>query len=100
MEPGGPAYNVLNEFSNFGPANHNLSLLYEIDPELDPWPYLYPYWSYCQRRIEGGWVFEEERKYVALVEGRYKMRRYQKALKLDRVKGLRRSSPVPGAWVD
>jgi hypothetical protein len=100
IEPDGPAYDALNEFKNFGPAAHNQSLLYEIDLELDPWPFVYSRASYYEWRIDGGWVFEEEEEFVERVRARNKRRWYQRSEKLDRLRGLRRSSHVPGAWIN
>jgi hypothetical protein len=102
IDANGKAFEVLEEFKNFGPSVvDDISWLLGDHIFLCNWPFLYPRWAFDM--TDG--TFRSWDKIIAelaqLAEDRFERRWHKKAMKLARAQGLLQRGPkVPGAWID
>jgi hypothetical protein len=102
IDSNGKAFEVLEEFKNFGPSVvDDISWLVGDHILLCNWPFLYPRWAFDM--TDG--TFRSWDKIIAelaqLAEDRFERRWHKKAMKLARAQGLLQRGPkVPGAWID
>jgi len=91
----GHAFEVLEEFKNFGPSRHDRYTEYRHPGFMYNWPYAYPVWELRTKFEEYGLRLQQ------VVEDRYERRWRRKALKLAKARGLIHQGPkMPGAWID
>jgi hypothetical protein len=102
IDANGKAFEVLEEFKNFGPgAVDDMAWYYGCPRSLNNWPFFYPRWDFY-----GAWArfrsWDEDSAAIAqLAEDRFERRWQKKAVKLARAQGiLQRGPKVPGAWID
>jgi hypothetical protein len=102
IDANGKAFEVLEEFQNFGPGYHDVTYWYLTHPELfRNWPFLYPKWDFDVTDIFFEYWNENSAAIAQLVEDRFERRWHKKATKLARAQGLLQRGPkVPGAWID
>ncbi|KAE9365956.1 hypothetical protein N431DRAFT_385949 [Stipitochalara longipes BDJ] len=101
IEAGGNAFEVLEEFKNFGPGRHLTVVDYNQPGSMYNWPYSYPVWQWCVEMKRFGGAGENQMAAVQKAEDRYERRWHKKALKLARAQGIVHRGPkMPGAWVD
>jgi hypothetical protein len=100
IDPKGRAFDVLEEFKNFGPASHDHSSDYYCPENIENWPFIYPGWQYCAKRVEDGYAYDKQRRIFRLFEDRFERHQHNKAMKLARAQGIRRGPKIPGAWID
>jgi hypothetical protein len=102
IDANGKAFEVLEEFKNFGPrAVDNFASIRCGPGLLNNWPFFYPWWDYCVARAKLGSYDEYYAAIAQLAEDRFERRWHKKALKLARAQGIRQRGPkVPGAWID
>ena len=103
IDPEGKAFDVLEEFKNFGPATHNIFSDYRCPESTENWPFIYPGWQHCAKKV--AWVDDEyeynkQRRTFKLFEDRFERHRYKKAMKLTRVRGTHKGHTMPGSWID
>jgi hypothetical protein len=96
----GRAFDVLEEFKNFGPASHDIFSDYYCPEDIKNWPFIYPGWQYCAKKVEDGYAYDKQRRIFGLFEDRFERRQRKKAMKLVRAQGIRRGPKIPGAWID
>jgi hypothetical protein len=91
IDANGKAFEVLEEFKNFGPG----AISGLIDS--NKWPFFYHRWDRAKFR---SWD-ENSAAIAQLAEDRFERRWHKKATKLARAQGLLQRGPkVPGAWID
>lgn len=104
------AYDVLEEFKNFGPPAQNLfvSEFHALWGAVDNWPFVYSEWHKCvadlTRDQERGFGMTDcwRGEVVRRCEGRWERRLEKRGWKFARRNGNLRQDGrrVPGAWVD
>jgi len=103
IDPEGKAFDVLEEFKNFGPATHNIFSDYRCPERTENWPFIYPGWQHCAKKVawvEDEYEYNKQRRTFKLFEDRFERHRYKKATKLTRVRGIHKGPKMPGAWID
>jgi hypothetical protein len=90
------AFEVLEEFKNFGPGAVDIIDWYRGCPRLCNWPFFYPRWAFIVRFRN-----KNSAAIAQFAEDRFERRWQKKAMKLARAQGiLQRGPKVPGAWID
>ena len=97
VDPSGKAFEVLEEFKNFGPGVY--SDYYEQCDMLELWPFIYSDWQDCARKVHLGFANLEEKRIARIFEDRMEYRQQKKDVKLARAQGVRKGQKVPGAWI-
>jgi hypothetical protein len=102
IDANGKAFEVLEEFKNFGPGAVNDIDWFGLFPgSLVTWPFFYPRWDFSGTRARFRSWFGNSAAIVQLAEDRFERRWQKKAMKLARAQGvLQRGPKVPGAWID
>lgn len=103
IDQGGAAFDVLDEFKNFGPGFHDLWGAFNNSESArdSTWPFFYPFWHYCVQEREGVSTYEGCIAIARRAEERFERRWYKKAMKLARAQGLFHKGPkIPGGWID
>jgi hypothetical protein len=103
IDPEGSAFDVLEEFKNFGPGLHDLQdSFWNLELARDRnWPFFYPSWQYCVQEREEGSTYETYIAIARRAEERFERRWYKKVMKLARAQGLFHKGPkIPGGWID
>jgi len=103
IDPEGSAFDVLEEFKNFGPGSHGLWSAFESSELARDWnwPFFYPGWQYCVQIRGNNWAKEEYIAIARRAEERFERRWYKKVMKLARAQGLFYKGPkIPGGWID
>jgi hypothetical protein len=102
IDPQSPAYEVLEEFKNFGPAAHN--------PCENSWlategyeenaPYFY-YQMYERLVSKDATIYYVEKPEHIVAQRRFEKRMHKKAVKLAKAQGLcMKVHRIPGAWIE
>jgi hypothetical protein len=95
IDANGKAFEVLEEFKNFGPGAVDDMDWYHGCLRLRNWPFFYPRWAHDE-----SW-YESSTAIAQLAKDRFERRWHKKAMKLARAQGiLQRGPKVPGAWID
>jgi hypothetical protein len=101
IDANGKAFEVLEEFKNFGPGAVDRVDWYHGCPMLCNWPFFYSRWDFYWTRASFRTRNEDPPAIVQLAEDRFERRWQKKAMKLARAQGiLQRGPKVPGAWID
>jgi hypothetical protein len=102
IDANGKAFEVLEEFKNFGPgAVDDIDWFVHGPRSLNNWPFFYPIWDFYGTRARFIPWYEITPAKVQLAEDRFERRWQKKAMKLARAQGiLQRGPKVPGAWID
>lgn len=102
IDANGKAFEVLEEFKNFGPGAVDDMAYFLRGPEsLANWPFFYPRWDYYVTEAKFASWDEDVATNAQLAEDRFERRWQKKAMKLARAQGiLQRGPKVPGAWID
>jgi hypothetical protein len=99
IDANGKAFEVLEEFKNFGPGVVDENAY--CPGSLDNWPFFYPRWDFYGTRARFRSWDENSAAITQLAEDRFERRWRKKAMKLARAQGLLQRGPkVPGAWID
>jgi hypothetical protein len=102
----GNAFEVLEEFKNFGPGRHALYNDYYQPSSMPNWPFFYHRWHWLAERKAHGLLYKvqiahAQLAHAQLAEERFERRWHKKGAKLARAQGLaRRGLKIPGAWID
>jgi hypothetical protein len=102
IDANGKAFEVLEEFKNFGPGYHDVTYWNLTRAGLfSNWPFLYPKWAFDMEEAKFRSWDKKLAELVQLAEDRFERRWHKKATKLARAQGLLQRGPkVPGAWID
>lgn len=99
IDPEGSAYDVLEEFKNFGPSRHEPCYDWKYPEQIENWPFIYGCWDYS---LDWGLGSSDDKVFATAErwQARFEYRWHKKAEKLVRVQGIRKGPKVPGAWID
>jgi hypothetical protein len=101
IDANGKAFEVLEEFKNFGRGYDDFYWYLMIHRRFNNWPFLYPKWTFDVEEAKSRYCREIIPGRVQLAEDRFERRWHKKATKLARAQGLLQRGPkVPGAWID
>jgi hypothetical protein len=97
-DPEVTAFLVVEEFKYI--ANTALNT-WHCDWSHGNWSYLWPYrmyhWQYCDQY---DWLEDERNSLEKIYQPRFERRRQKKAAKFARIQGFRKTTRIPGAWID
>ncbi|KAN0104299.1 hypothetical protein V8E51_010044 [Hyaloscypha variabilis] len=100
----GHASQALYEFRNLGPVNEEPGRDYDDPDAVFNWPYFYPRWESCRKRLK--WYTTSEasrgsmRALIEYYEKRFERRWLKKVKKWRKAHGIGESPRLPGAWID
>jgi hypothetical protein len=102
IDVNGKAFEVLEEFKNFGPGDVDYFARYVCGPgSLGNWPFFFSRRDFYVTVAKLGLWDEKSAAIVQLAEDRFERRWQKKTMKLARAQGiLQRGPKVPGAWID
>jgi len=97
IDPDGSAFEVLNEFKNFGTGEQQ-PFIYE----KNNWPFFYPEWCKYTWGLQGYRNLSREKALlIRNCENRFQRRQQKKEFKLARAQGVFYRDPkIPGAWIE
>jgi hypothetical protein len=98
----GKAFDVLEEFKNFGPGRHDVLRALQNPGAAYNWPFFYPVRQWCVQQLREYPSCHKDTIAIAqLAEDRFERRWHKKAMKLARAQGIIHRGPkMPGAWID
>jgi hypothetical protein len=102
IDPRSPAYEVLQEFRNFGPAVHDISQnsFHCTEGHDENAPFFY-YQLYEKFVSKDATIYYVEKPEHLAAQRRFEKRMHKKAVKLAKAQGLCMKVPrLPGAWIE
>jgi hypothetical protein len=100
IDPDGEAFDVLEEFKNFGLGYPSLWDDFCSPEHTYNWPFFYPRWHYCMQIRD----VDQYKNLLAIheqAENRFQRRWNKKTMKLAKAQGIIYRGPkIPGAWID